>query len=564
MKLYLILIAILAFLSIACTRSEHYHLQLSQADSLMQECPDSALHLLESLPTSYLKTQADRAYYALLLTQARDKNYVVQTDDSLIRTAVHYYDDRRDAAMQARAYYLWGSVCRDRNKQAEAVEKYLQAAPFAQKAGNLALLGRIYANAGYIYYHHKFYEKADSIYQLVEQIGIQLGDTSLWISSLTTQGKMHLYQKHYPQAKEKLLQALQISTNFKQNEIKSGLHSALSTLYVRTGEKRKALQHAKQNLFLQKDTAHCYRAFLELGDAYYKTGMYDSATLYIRKSLASSNLATKAGAYMRLADIAKKLGDIHLSLDMERLHTAYKDSLASSSQSSEVIRAEQQIAKKQLQQHYQNFLNKYHHYILILVAVTIVLVGMLHRNYQKRNQRQLETEEELRLKHLRQQALLGEKEKEISELQQEITLQQTNGQHLHTLQCELKELEYQRTALIKEKLDFTTVNEKINQILSDYKCKKYSKEALTDDEWARLLAEVDSKGVVGKLGCKYELSKEDIHLCGLLLLDYSVIQIGHILRCERQTVYRKERKILKAMNMEYSADELKKVLKELI
>lgn len=565
-KLCPIFAAILVLLSASCTSPGQYNRLLTQADSLVQDYPDSALHLLERQPADRLHTKADRAYYALLLTQARDKNYMVQTDDSLIRTAVHYYNAHKDAAMQARAYYLWGSVCRDQNKQAEAVEKYLQAVPFARKAGDLGLLGRIYDNVGYIYYYQKFYEKADSIYRLVEQIGIQLKDTFLWISSLTVQGEIQLYQRNYSQAEKELLQALYISTNFGQNEIKSGLHSALSTLYVRTGEKWKALQHAKQNFLLQKDTMHCYRTFLELGDAYFQVGQYDSATLYIRKSIASSGYATKAGAYMRLADIAKEQGDIHLSLEMERLHSAYNDSLESSSQSNEVIRTDQQMAERQLQLQYQSFLNKYRNYILILIVVAIVLIGMLHRNYQKRNQKQLEIEEKLRLKHLRQQHLLKEKEKEkeISELQQQIAHHRNDEQHLHALQCELKELEDQRTTLIKEKLDFTTVNEKIHQILSDYKCKKYSKEALTDDEWARLLAEVDSKGVIGKLCHKYELSKEEMHLCGLLLLDYSAIQIGHILRYERQTVYRKEQKILKAMGMTYKADELRKVLKRLI
>ena len=44
----------------------------------MEEYPDSALHILESIETQQLSAQADRAYYALLLTQARDKNYIVK------------------------------------------------------------------------------------------------------------------------------------------------------------------------------------------------------------------------------------------------------------------------------------------------------------------------------------------------------------------------------------------------------------------------------------------------------------------------------------------------------
>ena len=48
----------------------------------MEAYPDSALRILENVEPQQLKTPANQAYYALLLTQARDKNYIVQTDDS--------------------------------------------------------------------------------------------------------------------------------------------------------------------------------------------------------------------------------------------------------------------------------------------------------------------------------------------------------------------------------------------------------------------------------------------------------------------------------------------------
>lgn len=195
------LIAILTALLAACTETTGYNTTLVQADSLMASHPDSALRMLQGIPAESLKTKADRAYHALLLTQARDKNYIVQTDDSLIRIAVRYYDSMRDNRMQARVYYLWGSVCRDKNRQTEAIEKYIRATDLAQKAGDEVLLGRIYANAGYIYYLQKFYAKADSIYRQAEQISIRLKDTSLQISSLAMQGNIQLYQKNISKQK---------------------------------------------------------------------------------------------------------------------------------------------------------------------------------------------------------------------------------------------------------------------------------------------------------------------------------------------------------------------------
>lgn len=71
----------------SCSSSVKSPLLLS-ADSLMEIYPDSALSILESISSPQKLPRADRALYALLLTQARHKNYIALGDDSLIKTAV--------------------------------------------------------------------------------------------------------------------------------------------------------------------------------------------------------------------------------------------------------------------------------------------------------------------------------------------------------------------------------------------------------------------------------------------------------------------------------------------
>lgn len=56
--------------------------------------PQISLSVLESINYSQIKGNDDRALYALLLTQARDKCYRFETDDSLISTAVDYYENK--------------------------------------------------------------------------------------------------------------------------------------------------------------------------------------------------------------------------------------------------------------------------------------------------------------------------------------------------------------------------------------------------------------------------------------------------------------------------------------
>ena len=57
----------------------------------METCPDSALLLLNQIPQSEKLQGKECADYALLLTQARDKNCLDSLQsDSLIKLAVDY------------------------------------------------------------------------------------------------------------------------------------------------------------------------------------------------------------------------------------------------------------------------------------------------------------------------------------------------------------------------------------------------------------------------------------------------------------------------------------------
>ena len=65
--------------------------ELDRAEAVMEEHPDSALALLDTLDRSRLTTREARARHALLYSQALDKNYIELTTDSIIRPAAQYY-----------------------------------------------------------------------------------------------------------------------------------------------------------------------------------------------------------------------------------------------------------------------------------------------------------------------------------------------------------------------------------------------------------------------------------------------------------------------------------------
>ena len=71
----------------------------------MNEYPDSALTILKSIVQTDLQSEEHRARYALLYSQALDKNYIDLTSDSLINIAVDYYKNRDDVKAKFLSYY---------------------------------------------------------------------------------------------------------------------------------------------------------------------------------------------------------------------------------------------------------------------------------------------------------------------------------------------------------------------------------------------------------------------------------------------------------------------------
>ena len=78
----------------ACSPDRQLESFFLQADSLLEEQPDSALRLLRALPSSRELSSRESARYALLLARATDKcEKSLLPCDSLLDIALHHYDD---------------------------------------------------------------------------------------------------------------------------------------------------------------------------------------------------------------------------------------------------------------------------------------------------------------------------------------------------------------------------------------------------------------------------------------------------------------------------------------
>lgn len=534
------LIAILTALLTACTETTGYNTTLVQADSLMNLHPDSALNMLESISTDSLKTKADRAYHALLLTQARDKNYIVQTDDSLIQVAVRYYDTHENAPLQARAYYCWGSLYKDRNDYSQAIDKYTIALSHINgRSENAELKASLYSNLGYLYYTQGLSTEADSIYQRAELLAKSQKDTASLCYTLSQRGMISLEQgkTYYPKAEQQMQQALSIGKAFSDSTILVPIYHSLSMLYSLMPKPGQALLYARLNYSGLKDTQHCYRTFLLLGNAYFINGQYDSAGIFLQKILkAERYYDTKADACMRLSEIAQKKGDMETSILLERKRTMYQDSAQINQQGHDILNTV--IAHER---NNSNTISKRSTYILctvstIFLAISFVCIFYFRKKHLQHKAEKKEWEETLQAEiakaNLRRKQELAEKERENATLQEKVS-------QLVVKKPTHRQEEYKTSALYI----------KVSRITKDLQ-KVETKENLNEEEWSQFTALTNAGwyGIITYLDERYNLSAEEIRICCLYLAQVPVIHMGHFLHIQsRSTIQARTKNILLKM-----------------
>ena len=155
----LISVLVAVLLLAGCYSDNKYISQLDAAEGLLYTAPDSALALLQEIDSRRL-SRADNALYALLLSQARDKCYIDETNDSLINIAVEYYKKDGNIRYRGMAYYYLSRVYENAGNYEEALQYSIQAEEALLRTDDYNMLALVYANRADIYQEQYRYKDA--------------------------------------------------------------------------------------------------------------------------------------------------------------------------------------------------------------------------------------------------------------------------------------------------------------------------------------------------------------------------------------------------------------------
>ena len=174
--------------------------ELDWAEAVMEEHPDSALALLDTLDRSRLTTREARARHALLYSQALDKNYIELTTDSIIRPAAQYYARHGSPNDRLKAQYYLGCIFRNASDWEQAIEHFVNAEKYVDRATDWQAVGRLYSAKRAIYFDIYDFEKSYRDALLSAEYYGKSGDVPLMVKALINAANCAYFLHNYETA----------------------------------------------------------------------------------------------------------------------------------------------------------------------------------------------------------------------------------------------------------------------------------------------------------------------------------------------------------------------------
>lgn len=164
MKIIKTLTALVLLFTLLACRERVYTRHLCLAAQLMLEQPDSALRQLRAVNFNQIHGRTERAKYALLYSEALERSHTASGSDSLISSALAYYEEHGAPTERARANYYLARIYLSHGEWEHTLRACVQAEEHADRVGNRELSGAIAAVKGGVYFECGNYPHAITAY----------------------------------------------------------------------------------------------------------------------------------------------------------------------------------------------------------------------------------------------------------------------------------------------------------------------------------------------------------------------------------------------------------------
>lgn len=591
MKPYTLLfytLTVSAFLLCAsCSRKDTRPLPetLTRAERLMWDAPDSALHILQSMPVPPKSQRLAHATWALLTAQAKYRLFLPQTD-SLINIAYDYFHRHGDARQKAYTYYYRAGISQELQREEEAQRFYHLAAEEVERTDDNRLGYLIYIGLSELYAYQSMGEDALRLADKAMEYAHACCDSFYCATGEKYRARAYDLLKHQEKAATCYKEALHWTTD---PEAQSGICNELAGIY-RNREMidsafyyMRRMQAVNRKYQLKETAANA----AIMSDIYNAANQLDSAAYYAERILADTTvrLVQKAGAHQNLYFLYEKQGDYQKAAEHCFAFCECLNSLFQENQS-------RSLAEIQAKYDRQKVINEKNRITIwmwrvgcFLLGLIVVVVYLYQRKLRGKERRIRRLEGEIEEKT----AQMQRNDRQMLSLQDDIDalnrqIKESNGhpnelhqliQERNSLKQQLEQLELDNVGLRGEVDKRCKQLEAQSRTVTDYdryvrKLKKQNQELaysliqcipalkrlvnepeqpVKPTEWEAIKAALDLhfNQYVTRLQTLCPLTHTDLELCCLLKLGLSIQRIASLLSIEQVSVTKRKVRLKKEL-----------------
>lgn len=569
-------IFIICGLLCACEQREATDL-LSKVEGCMEEYPDSALLLLNQLPQPETLHGKQCADYALLLTQARDKNYLDSLQsDSLIKLAVDYYQDSDDKVRAGKAFFYYGKVMALQDNDTIAMQAYLNAQTKLEKTREYKLqalvqeyIGRINDDRDMFDEALDNYRKSVDYYQMArDTLGIAYNYRNIaWIYEI---------KQNCDSVSWYLDLGISLLDGDSTVSILPSLLQMSGIVEQRKGNTSNAINYLLAAIKFEKNIYTIKHYYFSLGDVYMQIGQFDKARECFEHGLISKDIFTQSGAYNYLYLLEKQKLDYAKAL----YYIEKSDSLLNVYQNvnlkSQILTIQRKYETEKLQME-NNMLEQEKQiqlFLWISISSLLMIIGVfmyfwIKKKYRRIYRKRLKIHVEKALETIKgNEQVIGQYICQIEELRQKRDIAiRVAEQQMDSLNQRISELEIKNRDSIKERI--TKLNQRIQILVSEnkviredscaggiYVLEQLKKgllivENLTQKERSQVFEYMNLMfgDFVSKLKNEYSLNDNNLMLAIFIKLNFTPAELMTVFQCEKNSIFKKKQRLKDKLNL---------------
>jgi len=375
---------------------------LQKAEVLLEQYPDSALVLLEEIPTPESLKKSLYYQYYLLHLQAKYKSYKDITTDTLVFSIRDYYHNKNDIEKTALASFYSGRVFQELKKYEKALQQFLDANQFLKHSQNFNLKGLCQNAIGDIYSKQQLKDKAIIHYKMAKEYFHHAENIKNEIITCKLIGNCLLTQEKANEAFIYYNEALHLTSKYKYKSLQASILMNIGVAYQEVKNFEQAKIYFKKATEYSTDSVNSAKLAANFAHLYELQGKNDSAIVYLQKALnylpQEYNNYIAANIYKTWSVLEENNKNYKGALNKYRQYNKHLAQIISDNKNSALLEIEKKYNLQRIENQNKQLLIERQRLMLVflsLIILLIVLIFYLSKRSTENRRRFIETEQKV-------------------------------------------------------------------------------------------------------------------------------------------------------------------------